>query len=60
MYMASSPLLENVTGVFFNNELTGYGQHTFKVVEPSDEAQDDREARRLWVLSEKLVGLNTA
>lgn len=58
VYMASNPALENVTGVFFNNELVGYGEHRFKVTEPSDEAQDDREAKRLWALSEKLVGLS--
>lgn len=57
VYMATSPTLENVSGVFFNNDVgPGYGEHTFRVTEPSDEAQDEREAKRLWALSEKLVG----
>ncbi len=47
IYLASSPEVEGVTGRYFTKR---------KDVEPTKLAQDDGAARRLWELSESLVG----
>ena len=48
IHVASSPDLEDVTGEYFANR---------RVSKPSKAAQDDEAARRLWDVSEQLVGL---
>jgi len=58
VYMATSPALEGVGGVYYNNDIPGLGQHRFEEDAPSAEAQNDSEAARLWELSAKLVSLD--
>jgi len=48
IYLASSPDVEGVTGKYFDK---------CKIATPSKEAQDKDEARKLWEVSEKLVGI---
>jgi retinol dehydrogenase 12 len=48
VYLATSPEVEGVTGQYFVKK---------KIVKPSAEASDMENARRLWVESERLVGL---
>ncbi len=55
--MVSDSGLEGVGGLYFNNDISGYGKHTFAQAVPSTEAQNEEEARRLWLLSAKLVGM---
>ncbi len=47
IYLASSPSVENVTGLYF---------HKSKPETPSPAAQNDADAKRLWDLSAKIVG----
>jgi hypothetical protein len=49
LHLATAPELENVTGRYFSTSL--------RETDPSALAQDDAAARRLWEMSEKLVGL---
>jgi len=53
--MAVGDKLEGVGGEFWSNSKPG--QHTFEKVAVSTEASDDAQARRLWLLSAKAVGL---
>lgn len=48
IYLASSPEVKDLTGRYFTK---------CREVKPSRRAQDDAAARRLWDVSEKLVGL---
>ena len=48
IHVASAPDLENTTGEYFVNR---------RVSKPSAAARDDEAARRLWEVSEQLVGL---
>jgi retinol dehydrogenase-12 len=48
IYLASSPDVEGVTGEYFVRS---------KIAKPSAAATDDEAARRLWEVSEELVGL---
>ena len=48
IHLASSPLVENVTGLYFAR---------CKTRTPAAAARDDATARRLWDVSERLVGL---
>lgn len=57
VFMATSPELEKVGGIYYNNDVTGLGSHKFAAIPPSAEAQDAEEARKLWELSSQLVGL---
>lgn len=55
----TAPELEGRGGLYYNNDLapgTPTG-HAFAAAEPSAEARDDAEAAKLWMFSEKLVGL---
>ena len=49
VYLASSPELSQTTGQYFNQS---------RLSKPSAEAQDDATAKKLWVESERLVGIN--
>jgi len=49
VYLASSPDLAQTTGKYFNQS---------RLSTPSEEAQDDATAKKLWVESERLAGLN--
>ena len=60
VYMATSPALEGASGLFYNNNLAGFGGHAFGLTEPSAEARDAEEGRRLWDASARLVGLPVA
>jgi len=57
VYMATSPALEGKGGVYYNNDIPGYGQHRFEPLDPSLEARDAAEAQKLWEISAQLVGL---
>ena len=59
VYMATSASLEGVGGEYFNNNLSSNspGGHLFAATETSDESEDGAEAKKLWMLSEQLVGL---
>jgi NAD(P)-dependent dehydrogenase (short-subunit alcohol dehydrogenase family) len=48
IYLASSPAVEAVTGLYYVNE---------KPAKPSRRARDDNSAARLWQLSEQLCGV---
>ena len=48
LYLASSPEVENVTGLYFDKS---------KPVTPSAEAQNDVDASRLWDVSAKIAGV---
>ena len=48
IYLASSPEVENTTGLYFDK---------CKPVTPSREAQNDADAKRLWDVSAKIAGL---
>ena len=48
LHLATAPELEGVTGKYFSTSL--------RETDPSALAQDDAAARRLWEMSEKLVG----
>ncbi len=48
IYLASSPKVENVSGVYF---------HKSKPEQPTKEAQNDADAKRLWDISAALAGL---
>jgi retinol dehydrogenase 12 len=50
VYVASAPELAAVTGEYFIK---------CRVAQPSAQAQDDAAARRLWEISERLVGAET-
>jgi len=47
IYLASSPEVENTTGLYFDK---------CKAVTPSREAQNDADAKRLWDVSAKIAG----
>jgi NAD(P)-dependent dehydrogenase (short-subunit alcohol dehydrogenase family) len=49
VYLASSPMVENVSGEYFVNR---------KSVEPSGLADDSQLAVKLWMISEELTGIN--
>jgi hypothetical protein len=49
VFLASSPRVEGVTGKYFVK---------CKATEPKPRAQDANAARRLWSVSEELVGLS--
>lgn len=51
IYLSSSPDVEGVTGGYYAKS---------KPRTPTREAEDDEAARRLWALSEELVGLKAA
>jgi retinol dehydrogenase-12 len=51
VFVASSPTLEGASGLYFANE---------KPAKPSRWARDDREANKLWELSEQLCGVTWA
>ena len=51
VHLAASPELEGVTGRYFEKNMD---------VEPSVLAQDQGTARKLWQVSERLVGLESA
>lgn len=57
VYMATSPELEQVGGIYYNNDVTGFGAHEFAQIEPSVEAHDAEEGKKLWELSAQLVDL---
>lgn len=55
VYLAASPEVAGVTGAYFTGGyLPGVHQRT-----PSRAARDDEAARRLWALSDELVGLGS-
>eukprot|EP00238_Polyblepharides_amylifera_P006250 CAMPEP_0196579636 /NCGR_PEP_ID=MMETSP1081-20130531/23832_1 /TAXON_ID=36882 /ORGANISM="Pyramimonas amylifera, Strain CCMP720" /LENGTH=361 /DNA_ID=CAMNT_0041899275 /DNA_START=255 /DNA_END=1340 /DNA_ORIENTATION=+ len=58
VYMATSSDLNRRGGLYFNNNLAGFGVHKFEEFEPSIEAQNAEEGKTLWAISEKFVGLN--
>jgi retinol dehydrogenase 12 len=49
IYLASSPDIEGVTGQYFAK---------CQIAEPTQRAQNDDDARRLWALSELLCGVS--
>lgn len=49
VYLASSPEVAQMTGQYFNQS---------RLSTPSEEAQDDTIAKKLWVESERLAGIN--
>ncbi len=49
VYLASSPEAAQMTGQYFNQS---------RLSTPSEEAQDDTTAKKLWVESERLAGIN--
>lgn len=53
--------VEGLTGAYFNNQTTGTvvlsPGHEFRQKQPSEEACNEAEAKQLWELSSKLVGL---
>ena len=49
VYLASAPEIATVTGEYFNK---------CRPVQPTSEARDDNKARRLWLESAKLAGLD--
>jgi hypothetical protein len=59
--MSLDPELDGVTGAYFNNKTTGTPffspGHVFQRKLPSEEAQNEAEATKLWNLSSQLVGL---
>eukprot|EP00239_Pterosperma_sp_CCMP1384_P009193 CAMPEP_0197867234 /NCGR_PEP_ID=MMETSP1438-20131217/44648_1 /TAXON_ID=1461541 /ORGANISM="Pterosperma sp., Strain CCMP1384" /LENGTH=413 /DNA_ID=CAMNT_0043485869 /DNA_START=123 /DNA_END=1364 /DNA_ORIENTATION=- len=58
-FMVSDESLDGKSGLYYNNEITGYGKHTLTQIDPSVEARDVQEAEKLWRLSADLVGLTT-
>jgi NAD(P)-dependent dehydrogenase (short-subunit alcohol dehydrogenase family) len=48
IYLASSPAVAQLTGEYF---------YQCKIAEPTKEAQNDADARRLWEMSEQIAGL---
>jgi NAD(P)-dependent dehydrogenase (short-subunit alcohol dehydrogenase family) len=50
IYLASSDEVANINGKYF---------YKCRVATPTNEAQDDEAARRLWVETEKLAGIQT-
>jgi hypothetical protein len=60
-FMAVDPSLDGKTGVYFNNDTSGTPLispgHKFEEQLPSQEAQNDEEAAKLWELSAKLVNV---
>ncbi|MGB8365995.1 MAG: SDR family oxidoreductase [Rhizomicrobium sp.] len=48
IYLASSPEVENVSGLYF---------HKLKQEQPTKEAQNDADAKHLWDISAKLAGM---
>lgn len=62
VYMLEEPSLEGVGGVYFNNGLapgTPPTGHKFERTDSSVESNNQDEARKLWVISEDFVGLNS-
>lgn len=57
VYMATSPSLAGVSGAFYNNEIVPGKGHVLEEKQPSEEARDEGEGRKLWDVSAKLVGL---
>ena len=60
VYMVTSPELEGVGGLYYNNDIApGEGKtgHKFVRGEVSAEARNDAEAAALWRYSERFVGL---
>ena len=59
--LSQDPALDGVSGAYFNNQTTGTPLfspgHEFRQKDPSQEAQNEAEARLLWDLSSKLVAL---
>jgi hypothetical protein len=59
--LSQDPEFDGLTGAYFNNQVTGTlvfsPGHTFQQKEPSQEARNEEEAKLLWELSSKLVGL---
>jgi hypothetical protein len=55
--MVTSPTLDGRTGLYYGNQIAGYGVHKFEEASTSVESQDGDEGRKLWELSSKLVGL---
>lgn len=51
IYLASSPQVEDITGKYFDK---------CKAVQSSPQSYDEAAARRLWEISESLVGLKSA
>ena len=49
IYLATSPAVSSISGKYFVNNA---------VKQPADKALDDAVARRLWEVSEQLVGLS--
>lgn len=58
VFMATSPEMEGKGGVYYNNDIPGFGKHSFEDAPPSEEARNSAEGQRLWALSERLVGLS--
>ena len=60
LYMLTDESLEGVGGAYYSNTISPGSSptgHAFIVQESSEESKDATEARNLWRLSEKLVGL---
>ena len=60
LYMLTDESLEGVGGAYYSNTISPGSSptgHAFIVQESSEESKDVTEARNLWRLSEKLVGL---
>ena len=60
LYMLTDESLEGVGGAYYSNTISPGSSptgHAFVVQESSEESKDATEARNLWRLSEKLVGL---
>lgn len=59
--LSQDPEVEGLTGAYFNNQTTGTvvfsPGHDFRQKEPSEEARNEAEAKLLWDLSSKRVGL---
>ena len=62
--MLQSPTLDNSSGIYYSNGIDGLGpnlrlRHRFAEANVSIEASNRELARKLWKLSEELVGLGS-
>eukprot|EP00633_Aureoumbra_lagunensis_P008009 CAMPEP_0197318530 /NCGR_PEP_ID=MMETSP0891-20130614/51426_1 /TAXON_ID=44058 ORGANISM="Aureoumbra lagunensis, Strain CCMP1510" /NCGR_SAMPLE_ID=MMETSP0891 /ASSEMBLY_ACC=CAM_ASM_000534 /LENGTH=362 /DNA_ID=CAMNT_0042809037 /DNA_START=135 /DNA_END=1226 /DNA_ORIENTATION=- len=55
-FMATDPSLDGLTGAWFDTEPPG--KHQLLCHLPSDEARDISKQKKLWALSDRLVGLS--
>lgn len=54
-YMISNPLLNSMNGVYLSGKP---GSKEFIPIAPSDEAKDEKNGKKLWELTERLIKKN--